>query len=391
MKKIYFILSLAVIALLSSCSEDYNEHNFKGYKDAATPTNLTSYTYTLVDADYSTISKATLSTAKNATDSANAKAIATNKYFQNVTPPGTLIPLLINTKYIYADEKSVANVTYNYSAPYDTLTIPAANKYALVAPTDYLAMGNATGQPGKNNNFSSSVDPYLYIPVWLKLVKYPYAKAGDVKLIRYKYYVSSTVTNTINDVFVYDGTNWAKYKTNNTVTKSFVYKGGQWLDILIYKGLTTGLNDFTAVSVVGAQTWAWDPVYTCAKMSGYSSGNKDNENWLISPSIDLTNKSTAKLVFNHTGKFFGTGTLPMTGEATLWVSTDYVSGLPSTGTWTQLTIPTYMPNTDYTFVFSGAISLKAYVGKKVSLGFKYLSSTSSAGTWEIQNVTVTEE
>jgi len=390
MKKIYFIASLAILALFTAC-KDFNADNFPGYDTAAQPTNLTTYNYTLVDADYSTISKASLKTATNASDSALAKSIATNKFFQNTTPAGTLIPLLLNTKYIYADEKSVANITYNYSAPYDTLTILAANKYALVSPTDYAAMGTATGQPGKSNYFSSTVDPNLYLPVWLKLVKFPYAKAGDVKLIRYKYYVSATVTNTINDVFVFDGTNWAKYKTTNSVTKSFVYKGGQWLDILIYKGLTSGLNDFTAVSVSGAQTWSWDPVYTCAKMSGYSSGNKDNENWLISPSIDLTNKSTAKLVFNHTGKFFGTGTLPMSGEATLWVSTDYTSGLPSTGTWTQLTIPTYMSNADYVFVNSGAISLKAYVGKKVSLGFKYLSSTSSAGTWEIQNVTVTEE
>ncbi|MBV5282317.1 MAG: choice-of-anchor J domain-containing protein [Paludibacter sp.] len=387
MKKIYFILSLAVIALLSSCSEDYNEHNFKGYKDASTPTNLTSYTYTLLDADYTTIKNAALKIAANATDSTNAKAIATNKYFQNVTPPGTLIPLLLNTKYVYADEKSVANVTYNYSAPYDTLTIVAANKYALVAPTDYAAMGTASGQPGKNNNFSSSVSPDLYIPIWLKLVKYPYAKAGDVKLIRYKYYVSSTVTNTINDVFVYDGTNWAKYKTNNPATKTFVYKGGKWLDILIYKGLTSGFGDFTTYSVKGTPVWAWDAVYTCAKMSGYLVTNLENEDWLISPQIDLTTKSAATLTFNHTGKYFGT----TTNEATLWVSENYTTGDPSAATWTQVTIPNYMPNADYVFVYSGLINLKSYVGKKITLGFKYLSSTAAAGTWEVQNVTVTEE
>jgi len=58
MKKIYFILSLAVIALLSSCSEDFNEHNFPGYKDASNPTNVAAYNYTLTDADYTTIANA---------------------------------------------------------------------------------------------------------------------------------------------------------------------------------------------------------------------------------------------------------------------------------------------------------------------------------------------
>lgn len=58
MKKIYFILSLAVMALLSSCSEDYNENNFPGYKDVATPTNVAMYDYTLTDGDYATIANA---------------------------------------------------------------------------------------------------------------------------------------------------------------------------------------------------------------------------------------------------------------------------------------------------------------------------------------------
>jgi len=389
MKKIYFIVSLVVLAIFTSC-QDYNATNFPGSDQAAKPTNVATYTYVLVNADYTTISKAALAIATNKTDSTNATAIGTNKFFQNTTPPGTFLPLLLNSKYIYADDKSVAMITYNYSLPYDTMTIVAANKYTLVSPTDYASMGTATGQPGKSNYFSSSVDPNLFIPVWLKLIKYPFSKAGDVKLIRYKYYVSSTVTNIIADVFVFDGNNWAKYNTNNPVTKTFVYKGGKWLDILIYKGLTTGFSDFTIASVTGNQVWAWDPVYVNAKMSGYDAtakANVDNEDWLISPIIDLTNRSVVTLTFNHTGKYFGT----MSNEATLWVSENYTSGLPSTATWTQLTIPNYMTNADYTFVGSGNISLNSYIGKKVNLAFKYLSSPAAGGTWEIQNMTIVEE
>jgi len=385
MKNIYYLVSLAILTLFTSC--DYNGTNFPGFDQAAAPKNLATYNYTLIDADYTTISKAALKIAVNKTDSTNATSIGTNKFFVGTTPPGTLIPLLLNSKYIYADEKSVAQVTYNYSLPYDTMTIVAANKYSLVTPTDYAAMGTATGQPGKSNYFSSSIDPNLYIPVWLKLTKYPFSKTGDVKLIRYKYYVSSTVTNIIADVFVFDGNNWAKYKTTNPVTKTFVYKGGKWLDILIYKGLTTGFGDFTPYSVKGAQVWTWDPVYTCAKISGYLVTNLDNEDWLISPVIDLTTRASAKLTFYHTGKYFGT----TSSEATLWISQNYTSGDPTAATWTQLTIPNYMPNSDYVFINSGIVDLKNYIGKKITLGFKYLSSPTAAGTWEIQNVTLTEE
>lgn len=384
MKKIYFILSLAVVALLSSCSEDYNEHNFPGYKDAATPTNVATYTYTLTTADYNTISNSAQAIAKTKADSTIAKAISTNKYFQTSATASTSIPLLLKTKYPYVDENSSATINFNLSI--DTTTIATTNKYTLVA-ADYTSMGTAPGTPGQYKDFTSAINPDYYIPLFLKRVFN--GTKGDVKLIRYLYY--TTKASQLVNVYIFNGTDWVNANAGNQGSKSFVYKGGKWLDILIYKGLTSGLSDFTAVSVSGAQTWAWDATYLCAKISGYSSGNKDNENWLISPSIDLTSKSTAKLVFNHTGKYFATGTLPMSSEATLWVSTDYVSGLPSTGNWTQLTIPTYMSNADYTFVNSGAISLKDYIGKKISLGFKYLSSTTSAGTWEIQNVTVTEE
>ena len=48
MKKIYFIVSLAVLALFTSCT-DFNATNFPGYDDAAKPTNLVTYNYILVD------------------------------------------------------------------------------------------------------------------------------------------------------------------------------------------------------------------------------------------------------------------------------------------------------------------------------------------------------
>lgn len=149
----------------------------------------------------------------------------------------------------------------------------------------------------------------------------------------------------------------------------------------------TSYDKFTAYSVAGSQVWAFSSSYG-AKMTGYDSASKTNnanEDWLISPALDLSSKTSATLSFDQTGKFFGT----MLSEATLWVSTNYSSGAPSTATWTPVSIPTYMTGSDYNFVNSGAISLATYLGKSnVRFAFKYLSSASAAGTWEVKNVLV---
>ena len=73
--------------------------------------------------------------------------------------------------------------------------------------------------------------------------KYPYAIKGDTKIIRYKFYINKTLTNTISDVFVYDGTSWAKYNSNIATTAKFIFNGKEWLfDPSIYITMKKGLN-----------------------------------------------------------------------------------------------------------------------------------------------------
>jgi len=155
---------------------------------------------------------------------------------------------------------------------------------------------------------------------------------------------------------------------------------------IYYETFATSLGAFTAQSVSGAQAWTYNATYKCAYMTGYvSSKNNANEDWLISPPINLKN-ATASMSFVHAGNYFTASTL--TQELTVWISTNYTSGAPSTATWTQLTIPNHVTNTDYTFVNSGDINLNAYVGKNVNIAFKYISTATKAGTWEIKNFMV---
>ncbi|MBP8944924.1 MAG: choice-of-anchor J domain-containing protein [Paludibacteraceae bacterium] len=150
-----------------------------------------------------------------------------------------------------------------------------------------------------------------------------------------------------------------------------------------------GFGKFTTQNVLGDQVWEYSPQYKYVKITGYVDGTKENhanEDWLISPEIDLSNVTAAKLTFEHVIRNFAN---PAT-EATLWVSENYIDGLPSTATWTQLTTPLFTNFSDWTFGSSGEISLTPYAGKKIRIAFKYISTDIKAGTWEIKNFKVEE-
>jgi hypothetical protein len=155
---------------------------------------------------------------------------------------------------------------------------------------------------------------------------------------------------------------------------------------ILNEGFNTDLGVFTDYSVTGAaQVWEWD-IYDsgCAKMSGYDGGAQTNEDWLISPSIDLSSSTEALLVFTH-----AVGYLTDWSEATVQISSDYdgISNPSTNGTWTEIT--DYPKPTSWTFVSSGSIYLSDFIGSSsVYIAFKYNSTTSGAMTWELGSVNV---
>ena len=66
----------------------------------------------------------------------------------------------------------------------------------------------------------------------------------------------------------------------------------------------------------------------------------------------------------------------------------YVRSAAEGGEWQSLTIPNYPDGNNWDSVESGDIDLSAYCGQKIQIGFKYTSSSSAAGTWEIQDVVI---
>ena len=145
-------------------------------------------------------------------------------------------------------------------------------------------------------------------------------------------------------------------------------------------GLTDGQGDFViedkSLSEGMSYVWKWDAGYTCMKASAYVGGkNLASESWLISPVFDLSGLTTATLTFEQAGRHFN--------------ASDYCSVQISTdrGNWTRLNIDVW-PADDFVFVTSKA-NLSAYAGQStVYIAFKYTSTSSTAGTWEVKNVVV---
>ncbi|MBD3590877.1 DUF6359 domain-containing protein [Bacteroides sp. GM023] len=139
------------------------------------------------------------------------------------------------------------------------------------------------------------------------------------------------------------------------------------------------------------EIWKWESytpetggtASTYMKASAFISATEKeaSESWLISPAVDLTKATSASLTFEHAHKFCG----DPSKELTVWAKESTASD------WIQVTIPTYATNSDWKFVSSGSISLSSYVGKNMQFAFKYMSTTSDVGTWEVRNVKVTGE
>jgi len=162
--------------------------------------------------------------------------------------------------------------------------------------------------------------------------------------------------------------------------------GPKPIEPILSESFSKTFGAFTSQNVSGTQIWAIS--FSAATMTGYvSPTNYANEDWLISPEMDLKGIPAAKLSFDHVIRYC---TNPVT-DCSIWISENYDTGLPSTATWTQLTPPTAFYNASSwptIFPSSGVFSLSAYADKKVRFAFKYVSTATKAGTWEVKNVLV---
>jgi hypothetical protein len=214
---------------------------------------------------------------------------------------------------------------------------------------DYsLALADYPGNIDNAVAFYESENPVTFIPDILS-EKTTNPEEGQITLVKYKQYVGETV-NGITEFYIRD-----------------------------FAGEGT-LLDYEAVSVNGDQVWEGSNYG--AKMTGFASGNRNpNEDWLISSDIDLSSFPNATL---ETTQIFNYG--DPSGFSVL-ISTDYTDDILA-ATWDVIELTNVPDGTSWDEVLSDAYSLSDYNGETINIAFKYISTDSDAGTYEIVDVSL---
>lgn len=96
-----------------------------------------------------------------------------------------------------------------------------AKKYHAITMEEYKSMGANYG------NFSSSMPAENYIPALLA-VKYPYAQAGDSKVVVWLFYKDKKTSVHYED-YTFNGTKWVVTERTTPVTSQFIQNGKGWV------------------------------------------------------------------------------------------------------------------------------------------------------------------
>ncbi|RYY22332.1 MAG: hypothetical protein EOP41_07295, partial [Sphingobacteriaceae bacterium] len=151
-------------------------------------------------------------------------------------------------------------------------------------------------------------------------------------------------------------------------------------------------DGWTQYSVVGAQNWACTtfgrdpnaPTGATAfpngvQINGYSGSNLTNEDWLISPALNMAG-------FNYPLFSFWSRTAFNGSPLRLKISTNYTgSGDPALATWTDVAAPFPNQATD-TWTQTKNIDLSAYKRAGVYIAFVYNSTTEDGARWTLDDI-----
>ncbi len=135
---------------------------------------------------------------------------------------------------------------------------------------------------------------------------------------------------------------------------------------------------WSVTDVVGTEGWTSETEYV--QGNGFSGGQQVNEDWLISPEIDLTNESDLRFQISQAIRFATDLSL-----VKILVATDY-TGDQTTATWNEINLATAPAGDSDTFILSEDYDFTAYDGQMIHIAFKYESTSSDAARWRIESL-----
>ncbi|MDD5508800.1 MAG: choice-of-anchor J domain-containing protein, partial [Bacteroidales bacterium] len=145
------------------------------------------------------------------------------------------------------------------------------------------------------------------------------------------------------------------------------------------------LGDWQTYSVTGDLVWEPSSFSNnwFARMSGFSGSPLENDDWLISPPLNLENYHNEVLTFISAMNYAGPA-------LQVKISTDYEgSGNPGQAEWTSL--EAVLSPGNWEWASSGQVDISAYDGNQVFVAFQYTSTTTEAATWEVDDIVIVGE
>jgi len=136
---------------------------------------------------------------------------------------------------------------------------------------------------------------------------------------------------------------------------------------------------WTAFDVAGDDAWTCGSGYN--DINGY--GGTTDEDWLISPALNLNNFSSVVMTFTTATQYAGPAL-----ELVYSTNYDGASNPSAQGTWTNLN---FTPATTIDFTSSGNVSLSGISGSSVYVAFKYKATGTTSGAaarWMVDNILI---
>ena len=142
----------------------------------------------------------------------------------------------------------------------------------------------------------------------------------------------------------------------------------------------TNYDNFENIDVLGDQGWTAGSAN--AQGSGFNGGAFPNEDWLISPEIDLTGETALKFQINQEIDLFGAPE----ESIDIIVSTNYATGTdPTAATWVTFTFDKSIYGS---LTLSEDFDFSAFDGETIHIAFKYTSTDMTSARWRVESFAI---
>lgn len=341
MKKLLYIMASSMF-LLWGCEPMEDVYNDLDEEQGAYSEDIE---ITLEDADYSSLSEI----AEKMGNNDAADFIDEYMAFSEEYMAADYVPGFLSEEYIALKESSSAKVTFNYMQGNPEYL----SQYTLSYSVDSVDYAGIDPMLGKLKAFAPSFPAEEHISGIIDS-EFSDAQDGSVAFVSYR----------VSDIDLA-----AEGESPEIFREDF----------------NGSLGTFQTFDVSGDQAWGVDGYGSdeYAKMSGYAGGAQENEDWLVSPEIDLTEYETAYILLRQAVNY-----LDDWANIQVMVSSDFDGTDVTAASWTELTINDKPSGGNWDFVESEELDLASYVGNTIHVAFRYRSTTSGAATWEIDWMTV---